>query len=81
MVDLVGFGVAIATGKQFVESFPERCYKSILMPIMLEDNRAGKYEFVIGLLQFEILKQLNNICIPVLAFCTIVSIRTQPQTV
>lgn len=41
VADLVGFGVAVATGMQYLESFPERVYKSMLMPIMLEDKRAG----------------------------------------
>lgn len=41
MIDLVGFGVAIATGTQFVINFPERSYKSMLIPIMQEDKRAG----------------------------------------
>ncbi|XP_058077096.1 peroxisomal fatty acid beta-oxidation multifunctional protein MFP2-like [Magnolia sinica] len=41
-VDLVGFGVAIATAIQFIENFPERCYKSVLIPIMFEDKRAGE---------------------------------------
>ncbi|TQE06596.1 hypothetical protein C1H46_007838 [Malus baccata] len=34
LVDLVGFGVAIATGTQFVVNFPERTYKSMLIPLM-----------------------------------------------
>ncbi|XVF28291.1 hypothetical protein REPUB_Repub15cG0017400 [Reevesia pubescens] len=42
LADLVGFGVAIATGMQFVENFPERTYKSMLIPIMQEDKRAGE---------------------------------------
>ncbi|XVE65595.1 hypothetical protein DITRI_Ditri08aG0012800 [Diplodiscus trichospermus] len=42
LADLVGFGVALATGMQFVENFPERTYKSMLIPIMQEDNRAGE---------------------------------------
>ncbi|XP_021290212.1 peroxisomal fatty acid beta-oxidation multifunctional protein MFP2 [Herrania umbratica] len=42
LADLVGFGVAIATGMQFVESFHERTYKSLLIPIMQEDKRAGE---------------------------------------
>lgn len=42
LADLVGFGVAIATGKQFIENFPERTYKSMLIPIMQEDKRAGE---------------------------------------
>ncbi|CAN6726492.1 unnamed protein product [Malus baccata var. baccata] len=42
LVDLVGFGVAIATGTQFVVNFPERTYKSMLIPLMQEDGRAGE---------------------------------------
>lgn len=42
MIDLVGFGVALATGIQFVENFPERCHKSALIPILIEDKRAGE---------------------------------------
>ena len=41
LADLVGFGVAIATGMQFVENFPERTYKSMLLPLMQEDKRGG----------------------------------------
>ncbi|XP_062108728.1 glyoxysomal fatty acid beta-oxidation multifunctional protein MFP-a [Humulus lupulus] len=42
LADLVGFGVAIATGTQFIENFPERTYKSLLIPLMQEDGRAGE---------------------------------------
>ncbi|XP_041012143.1 glyoxysomal fatty acid beta-oxidation multifunctional protein MFP-a [Juglans microcarpa x Juglans regia] len=42
LADLVGFGVAIATGMQYIEHFPERTYKSMLIPLMLEDKRAGQ---------------------------------------
>lgn len=42
LADLVGFGVAIATGTQFIENFPERTYKSMIIPIMQEDKRAGR---------------------------------------
>lgn len=42
LADLVGFGVAIATGMQFIETFPERTYKSMLIPLMQEDKRAGE---------------------------------------
>ncbi|MBA0739695.1 hypothetical protein Gogos_012934, partial [Gossypium gossypioides] len=42
LADLVGFGVAIATGSQFIENFAERTYKSMLIPIMQEDKRAGE---------------------------------------
>lgn len=41
LIDLVGFGVAVATGGQFVLTFPERTYKSMLIPLMQEDKRAG----------------------------------------
>ncbi|XP_040999610.1 glyoxysomal fatty acid beta-oxidation multifunctional protein MFP-a-like [Juglans microcarpa x Juglans regia] len=42
LVDLVGFGVAIATGMQFVQNFPERTYKSMLIPLLQEDKREGE---------------------------------------
>ncbi|KAJ6794134.1 peroxisomal fatty acid beta-oxidation multifunctional protein MFP2-like isoform X2 [Iris pallida] len=42
LADLVGFGVAVATGAEYLKSFPERSYKSILIPSMLEDKRAGE---------------------------------------
>ncbi|KAK1418990.1 hypothetical protein QVD17_28144 [Tagetes erecta] len=42
LCDLVGFGVAVAIGSQFVLNFPERTYKSMLIPIMQEDKRAGE---------------------------------------
>ncbi|KAF5944696.1 hypothetical protein HYC85_018773 [Camellia sinensis] len=46
LCDLVGFGVAIATGTQFFENFPERTYKSMLIPIMQGDKRAGRISIV-----------------------------------
>ncbi|KAL1803729.1 hypothetical protein DCAR_0935440 [Daucus carota subsp. sativus] len=42
LCDLVGFGVGVATGKQFIDNFPERTYMSILLPLMMEDKRAGE---------------------------------------
>lgn len=42
LADLVGFGVAMATGMQYLENFPERCYKSMLIPILMDDKRAGQ---------------------------------------
>ncbi|KAH7856829.1 hypothetical protein Vadar_005949 [Vaccinium darrowii] len=42
LCDLVGFGVAVATGAQFVQNFTERTYKSMLIPIMQEEKRAGE---------------------------------------
>ena len=48
-MDLVGFGVAIATGMQFIQNFPERTYKSMLIPLLQEDKRAGKAKLCINL--------------------------------
>ncbi|KAJ4783360.1 Peroxisomal fatty acid beta-oxidation multifunctional protein [Rhynchospora pubera] len=42
LIDLVGFGVAAATGAQYLQSFPERCYKSTLIPSMLQDKQTGE---------------------------------------
>ncbi|KAL9232953.1 hypothetical protein vseg_008007 [Gypsophila vaccaria] len=42
LIDLVGFGVGIATAMQYVEHFPERTYKSMMIPLMQEDKRAGE---------------------------------------
>lgn len=42
LCDLVGFGVAVATGAQYVQNFAERTYISMLIPIMQEDKRAGR---------------------------------------
>ncbi|GLT79371.1 hypothetical protein SLA2020_508620 [Shorea laevis] len=42
LADLVGFGVGIATAMQFIENFPERTYKSMIIPLMQEDKRAGE---------------------------------------
>ncbi|KAG4378378.1 hypothetical protein GLYMA_17G027700v4 [Glycine max] len=42
LMDLVGFGVAIATGMQFIQNFPERTYKSMLISLLQEDKRAGE---------------------------------------
>ncbi|KAB1213965.1 Glyoxysomal fatty acid beta-oxidation multifunctional protein MFP-a [Morella rubra] len=42
LADQVGFDVAIARDTKFVQNFPERTYKSILIPLLQEDNRAGE---------------------------------------
>ncbi|KAK2394935.1 peroxisomal fatty acid beta-oxidation multifunctional protein MFP2 [Trifolium repens] len=42
LIDLVGFGVGVATAMQFIENFPERTYKSMLLPLMQEDKRIGE---------------------------------------
>ncbi|KAF8011152.1 hypothetical protein BT93_J1695 [Corymbia citriodora subsp. variegata] len=42
LADLVGFGVAIATGAQFIQNFPERTYISMLTPLLQEDKRLGE---------------------------------------
>jgi len=41
LADLVGFGVAMATASQYVEHFPDRTYRSMIVPLMPEDKRAG----------------------------------------
>lgn len=38
MVDLIGFRVASATGIQLCENYPERSYKSMLIPVLQEDG-------------------------------------------
>ncbi|KAK7387916.1 hypothetical protein VNO78_22714 [Psophocarpus tetragonolobus] len=42
LADLVGFGVVIAIGMQFIQKFPERTYKSMLIPLLQQDKRAGE---------------------------------------
>ncbi|KAH7666710.1 3-hydroxyacyl-CoA dehydrogenase protein [Dioscorea alata] len=42
LVDLVGFGVAIASGISYLENYPDRCYRSMLLPMMVEDKRTGE---------------------------------------
>lgn len=41
MIDLIGFQTAIGTITKFVEDFPDRSYKSLLIPVMLKDNYEG----------------------------------------
>nr|TKW07001.1 hypothetical protein SEVIR_7G278566v2 [Setaria viridis] len=38
LADLVGFGVVLATGTRYLENFPDRVYKSMLVPLMIEDK-------------------------------------------
>nr|GMD13057.1 glyoxysomal fatty acid beta-oxidation multifunctional protein MFP-A [Ipomoea batatas] len=42
MIDLIGFQTAIGTITKFVEDFPDRSYKSLLIPVMLKDNYEGE---------------------------------------
>ncbi|XP_059625651.1 glyoxysomal fatty acid beta-oxidation multifunctional protein MFP-a-like [Cornus florida] len=42
MIDLVGFGVAVAGGVQVIENFPERSHKSMLIPVLQEEGRGGE---------------------------------------
>ncbi|OIW21624.1 hypothetical protein TanjilG_06782 [Lupinus angustifolius] len=42
LVDLVGFGVGLASSTQFIENFPERTYKAKLLPLLIEEDRAGQ---------------------------------------
>ena len=41
LADLVGFEVGVASGMTFIEAFPERVYKSMLFPFLMEDKRLG----------------------------------------
>ena len=41
LADLVGFEVGVASGMTFIEAFPERVYKSMLFPLLMEDKRLG----------------------------------------
>ncbi|GMP68702.1 hypothetical protein CsSME_00028236 [Camellia sinensis var. sinensis] len=61
LCDLVGFGVAIAAGTQFVENFPERTYKSMLIPIMQEDKRLMKL-FDKDIVEMVFFPMVNNAC-------------------
>lgn len=47
LCDLVGLDVEIASGIQYFEYFPERVYKSMLLPLMIEGKRAGRIKSVI----------------------------------
>ncbi|KAI8012329.1 hypothetical protein LOK49_LG06G03392 [Camellia lanceoleosa] len=58
LCDLVGFGVATATGTQFVENFPESTYKSMLIPIMQEDKRAGRISILMKLSDKDIVEMV-----------------------
>lgn len=42
--DLAGYGVAIATGKEFVNAFPDRSFKSPLIELLVKSGRNGKRE-------------------------------------
>lgn len=63
LADLVGFGVAVATATQYIEHFPDRTYKSMIVPLMQEDKRAGsrvsKMEIPDLILNSHILNGLN----------------------
>nr|AAV32217.1 putative fatty acid beta-oxidation multifunctional protein [Oryza sativa Japonica Group] len=42
LLDLVGFGVALASGMQYLENSPGSVDKSMLIPLMFEDKRTGE---------------------------------------
>ncbi|XP_020254330.1 glyoxysomal fatty acid beta-oxidation multifunctional protein MFP-a-like [Asparagus officinalis] len=42
LADLVGLEAAVSISMQYHKSFPERCYKSLLIGIMLYDHREGE---------------------------------------
>ncbi|KAL3690855.1 hypothetical protein R1sor_004506 [Riccia sorocarpa] len=42
LADLVGFGVAVAVGQQNLNAYPDRSYKSMLIPNLMKDGRLGQ---------------------------------------
>lgn len=42
LADLVGFEVGVASGMTYIEAFPDRVYKSMLFPMLMEDKRLGE---------------------------------------
>lgn len=42
LADLVGFEVGVASGMTYIEAYPDRVYKSMLFPMMMEDKRLGE---------------------------------------
>ena len=42
LADLVGMQVGLAVGIQFVTAFPDRAYKAMLIPSLVEAGRLGK---------------------------------------
>ncbi|XP_018628548.1 peroxisomal fatty acid beta-oxidation multifunctional protein AIM1 isoform X2 [Nicotiana tabacum] len=40
--DLAGYGVAVATGKEFASAFPDRTFKSPLLDLLIKSGRNGK---------------------------------------
>ncbi|KAL3352812.1 hypothetical protein AABB24_020681 [Solanum stoloniferum] len=40
--DLAGYGVAIATGKEYSSAFPDRIFKSPLLDLLIKSGRNGK---------------------------------------
>ncbi|KAI5059208.1 hypothetical protein GOP47_0025527 [Adiantum capillus-veneris] len=42
LADLVGFEVGLASGMTYLEVYPDRVYKSMLFPLLMEDKRLGE---------------------------------------
>ncbi|XP_070003979.1 peroxisomal fatty acid beta-oxidation multifunctional protein AIM1 isoform X2 [Nicotiana sylvestris] len=40
--DLAGYGVAVATGKEFASAFPDRTFKSPMLDLLIKSGRNGK---------------------------------------
>ncbi|MCD7467164.1 Altered inheritance of mitochondria protein 1 [Datura stramonium] len=40
--DLAGYGVYVATGKEFISAFPDRTFKSPLLDLLIKSGRNGK---------------------------------------
>jgi hypothetical protein len=39
--DLAGYGVALATGKEFANAFPDRTFRSPLVELLVKSGRNG----------------------------------------
>ncbi|MCO5579515.1 hypothetical protein L7F22_033370 [Adiantum nelumboides] len=42
LADLVGFEVGVASGTTYIQAYPDRVYKSMLFPMLIEDKRLGE---------------------------------------
>lgn len=38
---MAGYGVAVATGKEFASAFPDRTFKSPLLDLLIKSGRNG----------------------------------------
>lgn len=45
--DLAGYGVYVATGKEFVKAFPDRTFQSPLVDLLIKNGRNGNERFLL----------------------------------